>query len=73
MHTAPLKTPFDFPFPAAWTADDLAEAVPRPLSLPLDFALPAGAMPARRRIAATVLHAPRFPVRSELPPLFQIR
>ncbi|MCD9029920.1 hypothetical protein LDO26_17150 [Luteimonas sp. BDR2-5] len=68
-----MKTDFDFPFPTAWTADDLTEAVPRPLWALLDFEPPADAPPARRRATTTAEFAPRYPVRSDLPPLFHIR
>ena len=66
-----MKTPFDFPFPAGWNADDLADAVPRPLSALFAIGVVASSDAPRMPASAALAH--RYPVRSNLPPLFQIR
>lgn len=66
-----MKTPFDCPFPVGWTADDLADAVPRRLS-----ALFAPGIATARdlpHLPASTALAHRYPVRSNLPTLFQVR
>jgi hypothetical protein len=66
-----MKTPLDSPFPTPWTADELADAVPRPLSslFDVDFTT---AVPAPHVPAAVAL-ARRYAVRSDMPGVFQVR
>lgn len=66
-----MKTPFDSPFPAPWTADELADAVPRRLSSLFDFDVATAAHAPHVPAAAAL--ARRYAVRSGMPGLFQVR
>ncbi len=67
-----MKTRFDFPFPTSWNADDLADAVPRPLSAWFDLDLSAATSTGPQAPARYA--RPRLPpARGALPALFQIR
>lgn len=66
-----MKTAFDVPFPAAWTADDLVDAVPRRLSSLFEDGHPAP--PAAERVVARLPHLRRYCAGSALPAMFQIR
>ena len=65
-----MHTRNDCPFPVAWTADELANAVPRPLSSLFEAGFPphdgAGRPPAFAR-------ARRRPLDRGLPTLFRVR
>jgi len=65
-----MKTFHDCPFPAAWTADELAGAVPRPLSSLFAAGMPADAGTTRSAAFARVR---RRPLDRGLPTLFRVR
>ncbi|RPD84010.1 hypothetical protein [Luteimonas sp. 100069] len=66
-----MKTAFDLPFPSSWTADDLAAAVPRPLSASFDASLASASPPGRR--AVVFGRAIRPTLGRDLPLLFRVR
>ena len=66
-----MKTAFDLPFPSSWTADDLAAAVPRPLSASFDASLLPAAPAGRRAVVFGRATCPTLA--RDLPLLFRVR
>jgi len=65
-----MKTFHDCPLPAAWTADELVGAVPRPLSALFASGIPADGGAIR---SATSMRLRRYPLDRGLPTLFRVR
>jgi len=65
-----MHTYLDCPFPTAWTADELASAVPRRLSAAFEAGIPFDSSGARMPAFA---RARRRPVDHGLPTLFRVR
>ncbi|VXB22715.1 conserved hypothetical protein [Luteimonas sp. 9C] len=66
-----MHTRIDCPFPVAWTADELAGAMPRRLSAHFEAGIPAGPPSAARM--PTFARARRRTVDHGLPILFRVR
>ena len=66
-----MHTRIDCPFPVAWTADELASAVPRRLSFAFEAGIPTD-IPTGARMPAFVRARPRT-VDHGLPTLFRVR
>ena len=66
-----MHTRIDCPFPIAWTADELASAVPRRLSYAFEAGIPTD-MSSGTRIPAFA-RARRHTVDHALPTLFRVR
>ncbi|MDR6993193.1 hypothetical protein [Luteimonas sp. 3794] len=66
-----MHTRIDCPFPVAWTADELASAVPRRLSSAFEAGIPAEPSPGARMPAFA--RARRRTVTHGLPSLFRVR
>ncbi|MDR7194742.1 hypothetical protein [Luteimonas terrae] len=66
-----MHTRLDCPFPVAWTADELASAVPRRLSSAFDAGIPSDTSPGTHMPAFA--RARRRTVDHGLPSLFRVR
>jgi hypothetical protein len=66
-----MHTRLDCPFPVAWTADELASAVPRRLSSAFEAGIPSDTSPGARMPAFA--RARRRTADHGLPTLFRVR